>query len=263
MISPSLISINYDNFHHIPTVKHRETIASICEKLPTIGEIKQISIFLITADNKMALLSNNPLEAILGENYQYPLINIKALSSEYADNGYLLMNEQTYIDKTHHQHFIEMLRKTFCLHPTLALIRHSLDCSLVCFLLHENAIADKQAFYDNYINNIEQFILEFLENTLTIYAEQLPLLKSTPFYQDKNSRKKMITNRLSLHEQDLFACEIDTLNWTARGKTAEEIAIILNLSTNTITTYRQRAIKKLNAKNISHAIYIAAQKGLI
>lgn len=67
----------------------------------------------------------------------------------------------------------------------------------------------------------------------------------------------------TLMANKLYPSEIETLYWAARGKTSEETAIILKLSPNTITSYRKQAIQKLNASNITHAVFLAAQLGLI
>ncbi len=57
--------------------------------------------------------------------------------------------------------------------------------------------------------------------------------------------------------------EIDILTWVARGKTREEISIILSLSTNSVKTYTERARRKLNAVNTTQAVVIALTLGLI
>jgi LuxR family quorum sensing-dependent transcriptional regulator len=61
----------------------------------------------------------------------------------------------------------------------------------------------------------------------------------------------------------LYPCEIEALYWAARGKTSQETAIILNLKENTIATYRKEAIKKLNASNITNAVWLATEVGLL
>ena len=57
--------------------------------------------------------------------------------------------------------------------------------------------------------------------------------------------------------------EREVLTWTAAGKTAPEIAIILALSQSTITQYVKSACKKLDATNKSHAVAIAVSRNII
>lgn len=75
-----------------------------------------------------------------------------------------------------------------------------------------------------------------------------------------SSEQKSLEHARAAH---LFPSEIDTLYWAARGKTADETALITQLSRHTITTYRQQAIAKLGASNITHAVWLAEQLGLI
>jgi LuxR family transcriptional regulator, transcriptional activator of the bioluminescence operon len=62
--------------------------------------------------------------------------------------------------------------------------------------------------------------------------------------------------RLTEHERVCLA-------WTLRGKTAWEIAQIVNRSRPTIDFHLQKAIRKLGAANKSHAAFLALQAGLI
>lgn len=76
---------------------------------------------------------------------------------------------------------------------------------------------------------------------------------------DSTLNKQLIEAR----ETHLYPSEVEALYWAARGKTAEETAMILKLKENTIATYRKDAIKKLNANNITNAVWIATNIGLI
>ena len=57
--------------------------------------------------------------------------------------------------------------------------------------------------------------------------------------------------------------ETEILTWSARGKTYPEISIILSIAEDTIKTYVERASKKLNATNKTHAVAVAVARGLI
>jgi DNA-binding CsgD family transcriptional regulator len=57
--------------------------------------------------------------------------------------------------------------------------------------------------------------------------------------------------------------ERECLGWSAEGKTSEEIAMILSLSTHTVNHYLLSAIKKLNAVNRMHAIAVAFRTGVL
>jgi len=71
----------------------------------------------------------------------------------------------------------------------------------------------------------------------------------------KNSRRimmKILNNR-----------ELQIITFKAQGLTAKEIARLIGLEHRTIEIYISRLIKKLEAKNIANAIYIATQKNII
>lgn len=62
--------------------------------------------------------------------------------------------------------------------------------------------------------------------------------------------------RLSLRESEV-------LKWTAKGKTASDIAMILSLTTRTVNFHISSAIRKMGASNKTSAVVIAAKSGLL
>ena len=65
-------------------------------------------------------------------------------------------------------------------------------------------------------------------------------------------------------EADLLSPrEKECLTWAAAGKTAQEIGIILEISTNTVTHYLTTAGQKLNATNRVHAVAEAIRRRLL
>lgn len=61
----------------------------------------------------------------------------------------------------------------------------------------------------------------------------------------------------------LTSREIDVLSWAARGKTADETAVILNLGRETVRTHMTHACRKMDASNKTHAVAIAVYRRLI
>ncbi len=62
---------------------------------------------------------------------------------------------------------------------------------------------------------------------------------------------------------DLSARELECLKWAAHGKTADEIASIIDRSVETVRVHLKRAVVKLDASNRAHAIAKASYMGLI
>jgi DNA-binding CsgD family transcriptional regulator len=61
----------------------------------------------------------------------------------------------------------------------------------------------------------------------------------------------------------LTSREIEVLSWTADGKTAWEISVILNISRRTVEFHMGNILHKLDAANSQNAIAIALSNGLI
>jgi LuxR family quorum sensing-dependent transcriptional regulator len=64
-------------------------------------------------------------------------------------------------------------------------------------------------------------------------------------------------------EQVLSTRERECLQWTASGKTSQEIASILGLSEHTVNHYLSAACQKLAANNRAHAVAKAIRSGLL
>lgn len=67
----------------------------------------------------------------------------------------------------------------------------------------------------------------------------------------------------AIDQSVLTAREIECLQWAARGKTEEEIAIIIGRSRETVHFHLRNVIHKLDANNRTHAAVIACHRGLI
>lgn len=73
----------------------------------------------------------------------------------------------------------------------------------------------------------------------------------------------IIQARNSKKEGFLSKRELEVMRQVAQGDSTKEIADVMQLSELTITQYVKSAIKKLRAKNRSHAISILYQEGII
>jgi DNA-binding CsgD family transcriptional regulator len=61
----------------------------------------------------------------------------------------------------------------------------------------------------------------------------------------------------------LSSREYEVLVWAARGKTYNDIGLILNLSFGTVKTYLDNARIKMHASNVAHAVALGFATGLI
>ncbi len=74
---------------------------------------------------------------------------------------------------------------------------------------------------------------------------------------------EMAQARAQMHQVHLTDKEREVIAWAARGKTAEDSAEIMSISTETVRWYTKNAIDKLGAGNKTHAVAKAIHLGLI
>jgi len=70
-------------------------------------------------------------------------------------------------------------------------------------------------------------------------------------------------SRASPSKMVLSSRELDCLRWAAAGKSSEEIALILSLSSHTVNEYLKQAMRKLDAVTRIQAVAAACRLGLI
>ena len=66
-----------------------------------------------------------------------------------------------------------------------------------------------------------------------------------------------------LNKKPLFRREAEVLQWYARGKTQNDIAVLTGLRPSTVTAYLQSARTKLDALSTAHAAARAISMGAI
>jgi DNA-binding NarL/FixJ family response regulator len=71
-------------------------------------------------------------------------------------------------------------------------------------------------------------------------------------------------NRLNLSSRTSFTTrELEILRLTCSGKVIKEIAVVLELSTGTVETYRKELLHKTNTKNVAELVTFAHRNGLL
>lgn len=96
------------------------------------------------------------------------------------------------------------------------------------------------------------------QNALFVVAHQFHA-SSFKRFQDPFARNRP----RDLMRRDLSRRELECLKWAALGKTAEEIATIIDRSAETVRIHLKRAGMKLSASNRAHAVAKACCMGLI
>jgi RNA polymerase sigma factor (sigma-70 family) len=101
----------------------------------------------------------------------------------------------------------------------------------------------------------------FFRDELAAAAEkraERQLYKTAP----AENRKRRLA-RLREEQPALGQRELEVLRATAEGETAEETAHRLTLSAETVKSQRRVVIAKLGARNVTHAVHLAHERGLL
>jgi DNA-binding CsgD family transcriptional regulator len=157
----------------------------------------------------------------------------------------------------------EILSQQFQHHHPYRIVRRSHELTLIYTCITRQKIEDTQKFYQQTHQKLKECVVFLYDSLLELCAENLPLLKYTRFYENKTYRQNFISTGHQPQPMQLTERELECLYWASRGKSSDEIALILTKSKNTVKHQLQSAINKLQAQNIAHAVYLACTNGVI
>lgn len=83
------------------------------------------------------------------------------------------------------------------------------------------------------------------------------------FYCAHMALSRVYHREMTVSTEKLSVREVEVLKWHADGKTAEEIGMILNISTDTVKFHTKNAVTKLGTSNKTAAVVRAAIMGLL
>jgi len=248
----------------IPSFKYRHYIKDAAKSFFEIPYFSGTTIALILKTGEVAWLSTTPkttVKIISTGLFRGDLL-LKHYYCKYSRA--IFPEEFATIDDA--QSSINSILEKDKLYRAYCIVRACQDCSIMITCNTVKKEIDHRLFYKNTIDIMERSVNKFLDKTMGIYAQVLPALKNCRFYTEKEYRHQIINTRHSdadVNVINLNKSELDILYWSAQGKTAVEIAELTGLTKNTIDTYRQRLIEKLNVVNITQAVYLASKIGLI
>lgn len=116
-----------------------------------------------------------------------------------------------------------------------------------------NTFVNRLDLYENFILAFQENINEIINN-----AKRLKLSANPASTVDKSKRLGHQFGNLYLTER-----ELQCVNYLSLGKTAEEIAIILNISKRTVETHIQHIKKKLDCYNQFRLGYLLGRMGIV
>ncbi len=253
-------TIDLNEYNHIPTVKYRERVAIFCDKFrKLLPNFEDFCATIILNSGQRVWMANHPLDAIEYVNQGLDRGDTRLFKKLYNGKTYHLFYQNEDIDYI--DNLIKLFaeeRKTF---RCYGIHRVCFDCTLVITLGTNEEIDDLEKFYHDTINLFEKMTCEFFDEMIDAFITEMPPLNNTRFATEKNFREFVIKNREVFKPINLTNRDKEILYLSSLGKTAEEIALITDLTFETVSTYRKRVIKKLNAKNLIHAVNLAKLQG--
>ncbi|MDP3559723.1 MAG: helix-turn-helix transcriptional regulator [Legionellaceae bacterium] len=253
---------NSKNLWEVPSFKHRHFIKRLAKPFYEIPDFAGTTIAILLKTGEKAWLSSTPkttLKIISAGLHRGDLL---------LDNKYLNVNRVIFPEDFIEIDEMQSKINAFCNQDTMyrayCISRSCGDCSILVTCNVTTESINYRAFYRDTIDLLENKVHVFLNKTMGIYSQLLPGFSNCQFSVDANYRRNVINRRhLSKKLINLNNAELDVLYWSAQGKTAQEIAAFTGLTKNTINTYRQRLTEKLDAMNITQAVYIASKAGYI
>lgn len=256
------LKLKVGNLHNTPSFKYRHLIKQVAKPFYEIPNFAGTSIVILLKSGDAAWLSTVPKTTLkiiaTGLHRGHLLLDYRYLNS----NRVIFPDEFNEIDQI--QSAINSILKTDKIYRGYCIVRSCQDCLVLitCNVTHE--LDNHHAFYEASVDILEASVNEFLDKTINIYTDILPAFSNCQFATRNDYRHQIITTRyatkVAIHLGD---SELNVLYWSAQGKSANEIAVITGLTKNTVDTYRQRLTEKLNAENITQAVYLAEKMGFI
>lgn len=154
-------------------------------------------------------------------------------------------------------------RKKHGINLQFGLVRHCEECHVLIICGTGHPGNPDVLINDATLTQVEKAAMIFINERMDKIVTELSVFKKSLFVKDEIYRNRVLANRSEAKLLKLFPSEVEVLYWAARGKTAEETSVLLDLSVNTMYSYRKAAIQKLQCSNITHAVYKAHILGLI
>lgn len=251
-----------DNYSYIPTVKYRLRVQSSCENLKNLCGFDKFVIAILHGNQKIWLSNISSDMAISYHIYQLYHLDTSISAENYSHQEYLIPSIQLIHPVDHlYRKFIQEMYHFYTLY---ILVRECFEATILIYAGSSVPLLDNlEKIYQTTHKILENFAIGFLDDNIEIFSESSSPLKNLCFYQDKYFRKNVLQRKIIEDIKPLTSQEMISLHWAGYGKTAIEISLIMNISPHTVRQHLKSAIEKLNASNITHAVFKARGTYLI
>ena len=254
---------DHENYRFIDTIRYEREIGQTCSDISHKIGVNYISCCLILPGGAKFIISNNPGQIAIPYHI-HGLIRIdNAFSADrYKKNtsGFFIPSE---IPNDRSGYLYEKISSEFGIENTIGFLRNFQGYQLIIIFSHDRS-NEKPTAYPQREKHLCNYAIDFFEKLLLFYAHDKPQLKYSRFCQDAFFRNKFICGEFNDDAAIAFKeRELQCLYWAQMGKTAEEIAIILDLKKSTVRGYLEDIREKCGVSCIQEAIVLATQQKLI
>ena len=176
------VCTDISNFEYIQTLKHRQKLAELTKHLPLELGFKYYTVCFDFHEREKFFLSNDP------GNITVPY---KVLKMERFDGLYSMIGRETtdhffptLEDDVLQRSFIKFIQDMYQIYPIYNLVRRCDTCTIIVGVENDNPIHDPKAIYQKTVSQLENFTLQFIEQTLDIFASFKPNLKYLRIFSD-------------------------------------------------------------------------------
>lgn len=246
------------NIPKIVSIVHQNEIEAICKSLPKECNLKFFVCYIIFNNSQVFVLSNmfNMLIPYYTEQYYKQDFSFrKEITSDI--NYYLCDKIKGVTDE-----FSNLLESRFNINRAYYIVRNSPECQFVFGCIPKDKPNNFEKFYHLTLEKFENFCIDFVDKTIDLIKHYNPSYGHAIILNDKLYRKSVIKTKDNNRIQ-LTRVEMDVLNWTAYGKSAEETAQIMSEKVTNINFFRNQLKKKLNTYNMPHTVFEGIRQGYI
>ena len=235
----------------------------MARQLSYLPDFGAVAMAVVLSSGKKAWVSSRPEVSLAATHLGFSRAEMLFSYNFLCEERVIFPDEFIAIDEV--QISINKLIESYGIYRGYCYTRVCDDCSIIVCYYTARKITNYHEIYAATYDVVKKFAVNFLDALLPQFILALPEIKASRFATDATYRQKILLQGSGMrnYQYHLTEKEIAILYWSARGKTAGEIAIILGLTKNTIDTYRRSLLDKMAVSNITHAVHIATIAGLI
>lgn len=255
------LCINLNDYIGISdSIRLRHKIDSLMHKHHFPKELSHFSITVILRSGKRYYISNLYLWAIPYRTEGYNRGDIDHAFESYNGKEYFIQSHIS-LDQTQ-MNILKIMQERYKLFTVFAMVRQCYECDILIETYNQTPLDNKAQLYFNLREQMEKFIINFLQEMHSDLSNIIRETKFLNFFQDVSFRNQVITRKLNSANSILTPRELDCLFLTANSDNALQVADSLHLSIDTVNTHLKSVRKKLNCKTTTQAVFIAFKSDL-